>query len=291
LRGGRQKEVCKKMNISPKNFIPPVFLLPVYVYIIISCTTISTRTYTVETPLVRGNSIRIVLISDLHSTIHGTDQTTLINKVIRQNPDLIVLVGDIYDDAVPMTGTQLLLSGIRGIAPIYYVTGNHEYWSFNIQGLIEELQNYGVTVLSDEYVEIEINGNVVILAGIEDPDKKRYEASDYDQDKVMEDRFRELDEISAYRILLAHRPEKIAYYKGFSFDLVLSGHTHGGQVRLPFINGLYAPNQGFFPKYGGGLYRHNDLVHIIGRGLSINPRLPRIFNPPELVVIVINSKP
>jgi predicted MPP superfamily phosphohydrolase len=88
--------------------------------------------------------------------------------------------------------------------------------------------------------------------------------------------------------LLAHRPEKIAYYRNFSFDLILSGHTHGGQVRIPLIlNGLYAPNQGFFPKYGGGLYKHEKLVHIISRGLSINPKLPRIFNPPELVVIII----
>jgi predicted MPP superfamily phosphohydrolase len=243
----------------------------------------------VEAPLVKESVIKIVLISDLHSTIHGKDQSSLINKIIQQNPDLIVLVGDIFDNIDPMTGTQLLLSGISGIAPIYYVFGNHECWSDNIQGFKDELELYGVTILSDEYVRIEINGNEIILAGIEDPEKKFYDAS-YNQDRVMEERFRELDEVSAYKILLAHRPERIAYYQNFSFDLILSGHTHGGQIRIPLImNGLYAPNQGFFPKYGGGLYKHEKLVHIISRGLSINPKLPRIFNPPELVVIVIRG--
>jgi predicted MPP superfamily phosphohydrolase len=277
------------MNISLKSFLTLV-LLTLFACTICSCKSIATKTYTVETPLLlRESVIRIVLVSDLHSTIHGKDQTTLINMIIEQNPDLIVLTGDIYDDLAPMTGTRLLLSGISGIAPIYYVTGNHEYMSFNIQEFRDELISYGVTILSDEYVEIEIKNNVIILAGIEDPDRVLYEEPDYDQDKVMEYRFRELDGITAYKILLAHRPERIAFYKGFSFDLVLSGHTHGGQVRLPLINGLYAPHQGLFPKYGGGMYQHDKLVHIISRGLSINPLLPRIFNPPELVVIIIKS--
>jgi predicted MPP superfamily phosphohydrolase len=249
---------------------------------------ISTKTYTVEGPLVLDeNSIRIVLVSDLHSTIHGENQTTLITKITQQNPDLIVLTGDIFDDVVPMTGTQLLLAGISGIAPIYYVTGNHEYWSNRITEIREELESYGVVILSDEYVRVEINDTEIILAGIEDPDKRIYEEPDYDQNAVMEERFRELDEITAYKILLAHRPERIAYYRKFSFNMVLSGHTHGGQVRLPFINGIYAPHQGLFPKYSGGIYTYSDVVLIISRGLSISRKLPRIGNSPELVVIII----
>ena len=106
----------------------------------------------------------------------------------------------------------------------------------------------------------------------------------------MERAFRELDEISLYKILIAHRPERIEDYKQYSFDLVLSGHAHGGQVRIPGImNGLYAPHQGLFPKYAGGMYTHDNLTHIVSRGLSVNSRLPRIFNPPELVIISIES--
>jgi predicted MPP superfamily phosphohydrolase len=205
-------------------------------------------------------------------------------------PDLIFLSGDIIDDVVPVTGTRLLLSGISGMAPIYYVTGNHEYWSHNIQEIREELVSYGVIILSDSYVKIMVNNNEIIIAGIDDPDKKCYETPTYDQDDSMEEAFRELDNVPLYKILLAHRPERIESYKRFSFDLVLSGHAHGGQVRFPtLINGLYAPHQGLFPKYAGGIYTHGNLKHIVSRGLSITPGLPRIFNPPELVVIIIES--
>jgi predicted MPP superfamily phosphohydrolase len=231
-----------------------------------------------------------VLITDLHSTIFGKDQSTLIDKIKQQNPDLILLVGDILDDIVPMDGTKLLLAGISGISPIYYVTGNHEYRSRRIQELRDVLKSYGVIILSDEYTKITIKDNEIILAGIEDPDKRLYETPDYDQNQIMETQFRELADLPAYKILLAHRPEKIKYYQTFAFDLVLSGHTHGGQVRIPgIINGFYAPHQGLFPKYVGGIYRYTHSVHIISRGLSIDPWVPRIFNPPELVLIILKN--
>jgi uncharacterized protein len=268
-----------------------VFLLIMATYSF-ACTSISTRNYQVKTDkLEKQESIKIVLISDLHSTIFGKNQSVLINKIKNIAPDIIVLCGDIFDDKVPMKGTQLLLSGIKGIAPIFYVTGNHEYYSRNIQGIKDEISSFGVIILSDTYTIIEIKETKIVIAGIEDPDKKRYETTDYNQKESMEKAFRELDEIKNYKILLAHRPESIEYYKKFSFDLILSGHTHGGQVRIPtFINGLYAPNQGLFPKYAGGVYTHKNLTHIISRGLSINLILPRIFNPPELVIVMIESK-
>jgi predicted MPP superfamily phosphohydrolase len=214
----------------------------------------------------------------------------LINKIKEHEPDLILLSGDIVDDVTPIIGTELLLSGIFNIAPIYYVTGNHEYWSNDIQMIREKLKSYGVIVLSDNYASLELNGNEIIIAGIEDTDKKLYESPEYDQITNMQKAFTKLNEISLFKILIAHRPENIESYCNYSFDLIVSGHTHGGQVRIPYlINGLYAPNQGFFPRYAGGIYKHGTLTHIISRGLSINPRLPRIFNPPELVVIYVES--
>ena len=263
----------------------------VAIFIFVSCNTIKERTYELNTPLLaEESSLRIVLVSDLHSTIFGKNQSKLIEKIKNINPDLIILSGDILDDKVPHLGTELLLSGINNILPIYYATGNHEYWSRDIQSIRNLLQSYNVNILSDNYVQININNNEIILAGIEDPDKKRYETPEYNQNESMEASFRELDGMELLKILIAHRPEKIEIYKGYSFNLILSGHTHGGQVRIPpVLNGLYAPNQGLFPKYAGGLYRHGETVHIISRGLSVNPRLPRIFNPPELVVIVIKS--
>jgi len=279
------------MKISGKKCILFVLLAIIIIYLISSCKTISTKTYQLKTALLEENKeIKIALISDLHSTIYGKDQSILINKVKNINPDLIVLSGDIFDDVVPMTGTKLFLAGISGIAPIFYVTGNHEYWSHNMREIREELVSHGVTILSDTYTIIDVNNNKIVIAGIDDPDKRRYETANYNQNESMENAFRELDEIHLYKILIAHRPEQIKNYKKYSFDLVLSGHTHGGQVRIPYIiNGLYAPNQGLFPKYAGGLYTHENLTHIISRGLSVNPRLPRIFNPPELVIIIIKS--
>jgi predicted MPP superfamily phosphohydrolase len=154
----------------------------------------------------------------------------------------------------------------------------------------EVLTSHGVIILSDTYTIIEIKDTEIIIAGIDDPEKQKYEIQDYNQNESMEKAFRELDEIKVYKILMAHRPERIETYKEYSFDLVLSGHAHGGQVRIPYvINGLYAPHQGVFPKYAGGVYTHGKLTHIVSRGLSVNPWLPRIFNPPELVIVIIES--
>jgi len=262
------------------------------VILFFSCRSISTEIYNVSSPLINENtSIRIVLVTDLHNTLYGENQSILIGKIIEQNPDLIILAGDMFHSRGPMQRTIIFLSGISGIAPIYYVTGNHEYESRKINFIRETLVSFGVNILSDSYERIEINGNEIIIAGVEDPFMRRYEIFEYNQDKVMEARFRELDDIELFSILAAHRPERIEVYKRFSFNLVLSGHAHGGQVRIPgILNGLAAPHQGLFPRYAGGLYSHGNLTHIVSRGLCVN-WLPRIFNPPELAVIIVEPAP
>ena len=235
-------------------------------------------------------TINIVLVTDLHSNIYWKDQKSLINRIKNKKPDLILLNGDIADDEEPIKGTELLLEGIKDICPIYYTTGNHEYWYEDINEIRDTIRSYGVKILEDEYEEILIKNTPIIIAGIDDPDKKKYEDETYNQTVSMENSFRELDNNESYKILMAHRPKKIDEYKNFSFDLIVSGHTHGGQVRVPFIlNGLFAPNQGWFPELGGGEYQYEDLTHIISRGLSFNRRMPRIFNPPELVTIYLKS--
>jgi predicted MPP superfamily phosphohydrolase len=251
-----------------------------------------TQRYELETDRIgEGGVIKIAHVSDLHSTFFGKNQEELTGRIRDLEPDLVVLSGDIVDDARPPDGAWALLEGIRDIAPLYYVSGNHEFMSKNIRNIRKTLESFGVIVLSDEFREISVNGNAVIVAGIEDPFKKRHETPGYNQEREMERAFSGLAAEPGYKILIAHRPENIEQYKKYPFDLVLSGHTHGGQVRIPpFTNGLYAPNQGLFPKYPGGLYRHGRLVHIISRGLSKNI-LPRIGNPPELVFIKITGTP
>jgi predicted MPP superfamily phosphohydrolase len=231
-------------------------------------------------------SIRIILIADLHSHIYGENQSALIAKIKDQKPDIILLAGDIAEDEVPINGTKLLLNGIKDICPVFYVSGNHEYWSGDIKNIKEIIRSYGVVVLEDEFYEIDVDGVPIIIAGVDDPEWINYENKDLKPS--MDENFKELDEKNQYKILLAHRPELIESYKKYSFDLVVSGHAHGGQIRIPFVlNGLYAPNQGWFPKYAGGIYQHDNLIHIISRGISNNLQIPRIFNPPEIVVVDI----
>ncbi len=252
--------------------------------------------YGIENSRVR-NGFTIAVIADLHNTIYGEAQRDLINAVNGLSPDLIFLVGDIMDERTTTEGTELLLSGIQGIAPTFYVTGNHEFTTNRVDELRDITRSFDVIILSDDYEKLSIQGAEVIVAGIEDPFKKKHEDKNYDQDRVMEERFRGLEDSSAYRILIAHRPERIEQYLTYPFDLIVSGHAHGGQWRFKgwAKNGLYAPNQGFFPKYAGGLYLwempDGTVIHIVSRGLSLTtPKILRINNPPELVFLEIQEK-
>ena len=281
-----------KIRINKKLLKISFLILLVYIIsLIFSSRTIETRTYIIETSfLIENSSINIVHISDLHGVTYGENQKLIIDKIKMQEPDLILLTGDIFDDNSSFHGTELFLSGISSIAPTYFVTGNHEYRSKRLDEVMKILELYNIKVLSDEYLNIKVNENDIILAGIGDQVKKIYKNNDYDQEYLMEKNFRELDNENKYKILLAHRPENINLYQKFSFNLILSGHTHGGQIRIPYIlNGLFAPDQWFFPKYAGGIYYHENIIHIISRGLFIHPMLPRIFNPPEIVVIKLFS--
>lgn len=265
---------------------------------LVSCaTTFVTETYRLESPALGGGTLTLALISDLHSTVYGGDQEPLLNAVREARPDLILLAGDIADDKRPFRGTELLLRGVRGLAPVFYVTGNHEYMSGRIGEIRRDLESLGVIILSDSYRRINIRGTEILVAGIEDPYKKKREDPRYNQEGAMEREFRELDGVEGYKILIAHRPENIAKYRRYPFDLVVSGHAHGGQWRIPRLlpNGLYAPNQGLFPRYTGGLYVFpraggGELILVVSRGLSVNrPFFPRIYNRPELSVIRVET--
>ena len=235
-------------------------------------------------------SIRIVLISDLHNHIYGEKQEPLITLIQKQKPDIIALAGDIADDQVPILGTELFLAGIQGMAPVYYVTGNHEFWSQDIENIKATIAKYGVIILENTYERVRIANSSVIIGGVDDPDMVLSDNT-LDWAGELHEAFSPLQDYPEFKVLLSHRPELIDVYLKTDFDLVLSGHSHGGQVRIPFLlNGLYAPNQGWLPQYAGGMYSHDTLTHIVSRGISFNPRLPRIFNPPEVVVIDIKGR-
>jgi len=239
------------------------------------------------------NPLNILLVSDLHCTIFGKNQEILTNTVAIINPDVILLAGDIIDAYESIKGAELFLHGIKNIAPIYYVTGNHEYKSKNFGKLLQLLKECNINILSDKFKRITIKNNSIIIAGIED--YSRYTRNNtkglWIVNNVMNKIFKNFNKNDNFSIFMAHRPELIDVYLKYDFDMVVSGHTHGGQMRLfNVLNGVIAPGQGFFPKYGGGLYEFPKTNLIISRGLSLlHPKLPRLFNPPEIVSIQLTG--
>lgn len=254
------------------------------------------RYYTVETDRVTG-PVRLAVLTDLHSTFYGKDQGELIRALEAQEPDAVLLVGDIADDQVPHEGTKVLLAAIGDRYPCFYVTGNHEYWSGEEEEIKRMIASYGVEVLEGESRLLKVAGQEIQICGVEDPDgygqRHRYdpEAMAEWENQLM--RCRLALDGKHFAVLMSHRPELVSYYTHTEgagvpgFDLVTAGHAHGGQVRIPWIlNGLLAPNQGWFPKYAGGRYELGDTVMIVSRGLCRN-LLPRVFNRPELVTVDI----
>lgn len=251
-----------------------------------------TVSYTLTTQKV-STPIRLVLLTDLHSCTYGKKQADLLAAIDKASPDLVCLVGDIFDDEASHQGTIDLLDGLTDRYPCYYVTGNHEHWSEEVWVLKALMTSYGVTVLAGDTAPFVKEDTTILLSGIDDP-TGFYEngtAGVPEPDSWLGQLAMVTEAVAAetntYRVLLSHRPEKVTEYEKSPFDLVLSGHTHGGQVRIPFfLNGLFAPNQGYFPDYAGGLYTLGDTTMIVSRGLCKND-LPRICNRPEVVVIDI----
>ena len=242
---------------------------------------LTVRKYTIQSDL--SNTLNIAVVSDLHNTRHKK----LIDKIREIRPDLIALTGDIIDNDYPMKYVNAFLDEVSKLnIPVYYVTGNHEMGALETQQFKDEIRERGITVLEDRFLNVEINGISLTIAGIDDT----YKLNISKWQREVTDKFADIKNQDTYKILLAHRPDLWKIYEDFGVDLAISGHAHGGQVRIPFIlNGLFSPNQGLFPKYAGGLYKHGKMNHVVSRGLSVFVKLPRVFNPPELVHIEITS--
>lgn len=277
------------MNKILKHLLATISILLILclILVIATSTKLKTQRYSLETDKVKG-SLRFILITDLHSTLYGENQNTLITEIDKEKPDAIFLVGDIYDDKRDNQNTRTFLNYIAKNYACYYVSGNHEYWSYNIASIKSEIKDLGIAVLEGQCKEINIKNQSIQLFGVDDPDCQN---SQYGENK---DWYNELYNCNnmvnkdKYSILLSHRPERAEDYSKTNFDLVLCGHAHGGQVRIPFIiNGLYAPHQGFLPKYAGGEYDFENNKMIVSRGLMITS-VPRVFNRPEVVVVDLN---
>ena len=243
---------------------------------------LTTRLYEVRSEKVR-EPVRLVLLTDLHSCAYGAGQRKLLDAVEAQHPDLVLLGGDIVDDD-PSLDEENAWTVVRALAeryPTFYVTGNHEFWGGRPEELKRRMEAYGATVLEGACETVIFQGQPLGICGVDDP------AVGEESWEVQLDRAAAEADPDYFNILLTHRPERVDRYEGRGFDLILAGHTHGGQWRIPgLLNGLLAPNQGFFPQYAGGRYQIGESALIISRGLAReSTRIPRLFDPPEVVVV------
>lgn len=230
--------------------------------------------------------VRLVVLTDYHGCDYGENGEELVEMTADATPDLILLVGDMFSADGDPEEELAMFRALVEIAPTYYVTGNHEYWEYDVSALTTLIGETGVTVLDQNCVTVEAVGQRINLCGVPDPYAMVYAGAP--DTAIQLSRAAEQIDSEAYTILLAHRPELLEDYAALGkFDLVLSGHAHGGQVRIPgVINGLCAPNQGWFPKYAGGRYEQEGTTMLVSRGLSdqVQMGVPRIFNRPELLI-------
>lgn len=234
---------------------------------------------------------RIAHISDLHNTQLGQDNDQLLTMLREAAPDMIAITGDLIDSRNTNVdiAVQFVKEAVK-IAPCYYVTGNHEARINTYIELKNELISAGVVVLEDTSVEIVIGGQSITLIGVDDPSFQ----TDYllgDSENVIHAKLSKLyTDRNGFTILLSHRPELFDTYVDFDINLILSGHAHGGQFRIPFIGGVVAPNQGLFPEFDSGIYTKGNTNMLLSRGIG-NSIIPlRINNKPEVILIELISQ-
>ncbi len=241
------------------------------------------RTYTVVSPKLTAE-VRLAVVTDFHSSDNADDVVAMVASCA---PDAVLLVGDLFDDDTANRPPERTLSLMRQLSaqyPCYYVSGNHEAWTGEMDALYQQTEEAGVTVLRMSSGVLTVRGQRIALCGIPDPYEMVFSGAPDTEEQIRQ--AMENVDSADFTVLLAHRPELLAKYAQFPLDLVVSGHAHGGQVRIPgVLNGLYAPNQGWFPKLAGGAYTQDGTTLIVSRGLAVRTRLPRIFNRPEVVLV------
>lgn len=235
------------------------------------------------------DGFRITHVSDLHNASFGEDNEELLKMLEAAKPDLIAVTGDVVDSRRTDTAVALsFLEKALSIAPVYYVTGNHEARIAQSEDFIGKIKALGVTVLENESLSLTNENESITLCGIADPAF----SADYlfgDEAYVTAYNLEKLQDKNSFTVLLSHRPDFFELYAEYGFNLVLSGHAHGGQFRLPFVGGIIAPGQGLFPEYDSGLYEKNETSMIVSRGLG-NSIIPlRLFNRPEIITVTLNS--
>lgn len=284
------------MDAKKKKYIVFAVLCAVLIGIVVLVawgnTALELNSYTITSSRLSESfdGYRIAHVSDLHNTQIGENNEKLLTILREADPDIIAITGDLIDSR--NTDVEIALQFAQEavkIAPCYYVTGNHEARKSEYNELKSGMESNGVIVLEDSNTEINIDGNTITIIGVNDPSFQ----TDYlfgDSESIMNTKLTELHtNEDGFTILLSHRPELFTTYANHDIDLVLSGHAHGGQFRIPLIGGVVAPNQGFFPEFDAGIYTDGNTNMFISRGIG-NSILPfRVNNRPEVILIELKS--
>ena len=269
-----------------------VVLIGLVVWVVWGNTALELNTYTITSSRLPENfdGYRIAHVSDLHNAQMGKDNEKVLSMLRQADPDIIAITGDLIDSR--NTNLEIALQFVKEamkIAPCYYVTGNHEARVSEYDLLKAGMVSAGVVILENDQAEINIDGNAITLIGVDDPSFQ----TDYlfsDSDAVINAKLTELHtDGNGFTILLSHRPELFSIYAAHDVDLVLSGHAHGGQFRIPFIGGVVAPNQGLFPEFDAGVYTDGNTNMLVSRGVG-NSIIPfRVNNRPEIILVELKA--
>lgn len=229
------------------------------------------------------DGLRIVELADLHGRVFGRGSRRLLAAVRRAEPDLICIDGDLFDEHTDLAMLPPLLRGLCAIAPVYYVTGNHEWRVPGLRGILAQMRACGVTVLQDDWRVLRRGEDALIVAGTDDPCGP---AERKTPAELIADIRAEAGE-AAFLLLLAHRNDQLPQWSALGVQVVLAGHCHGGVVRLPFVGGLFGTDRRLFPAWDAGLYRQGETALYVSRGLGYTNVHFRLFNRPEVAVIVL----
>lgn len=280
--------MAKKKKLTVIIVSIALILLSLLIYVLWANKAVAVNNITVESSHLPKSydGFRIAHVSDLHNDEFGKDNKKLLSLIESSNPHIIAITGDLIDSHTPDVKISVdFVKKAQQIAQCFYVNGNHEQRvPEEYEALKNSLEEIGVVILENRAVPFEFNGETINIIGVSDPGFE----TDYlfgDTEAVMRKNLEPLISEESFNLLLSHRPELFEVYTDLKVDLALTGHAHGGQFRLPFVGGIYAPNQWFFPEYDSGLYTEDNTNMIVSRGIG-NSLFPlRLFNRPEVVLV------
>ena len=246
--------------------------------------TVQTETVEVRLPRLPSafDGLRLVLLADLHGRSFGTDNGDLLDAVRQAEPDLICICGDLFEEDTPLSYLRTLCTGLTAIAQTCYVTGNHEWQVKDLRSVLRSMEDWGVQVLQDDFFVLERDGARIAVAGVDDPCGPLERKSA----QTLADQARQEAD---FLCMLSHRNDELGKWAALDVDLVLSGHCHGGIVRLPFLGGVFGADRTFFPAFDAGLYRQAQTCLYVSRGLGFGRVRFRLFNRPHLPVLILHS--